>query len=415
MKGLSLEDLARFTNRTRARSTTAAMSRRSLLRGATAGGLAVAGAGALSACGVQGHVVPDGAKATGQAGKDYSDTEKKVVWATWPAYIDIQDDKHPSVHPTLNAFTKQTGIQVDYLEIINDNNDFYTKVDPYLVKGIDTGYDVLVVSDYMVAKYRTYDYIQELDLANIPNHGNMLPSVLKDPVDPGRRFSVPWAYGFTTIAYNTKLVKTPITSIAEVFTRSDLHGKVSLFSEMEDTVALALLALGHNPEQFTEKQFNEALEYVRRALSSGQVRNFTGNDYLSDFQNGNTAVTMAYSGDVAQLGVDNLVTLNLPKEGLLAWSDNCVIPNFARHKTNAEKMLNYYLQPEVAAQLSDYIDYVPSVEGAVAALQKLDPATAASPLIVPTKQMQANAHGFMKLTIAQLDDYTSRFQQAIGQ
>jgi spermidine/putrescine transport system substrate-binding protein len=415
MTGPSFEDLARFANRTRARSTAATMSRRAVLRGATAGGLAVAGAGLLSACGVQGHVVPPGAKATGQPGKDYSATEKKVVWATWPAYIDILDDKHPNVHPTLNDFTKQTGIKVDYLEIINDNNDFYTKIDPSLVAGIDTGYDVLVVSDYMVAKYRTYDYIQELDLSNIPNHGKMLPSVLKDPVDPGRRFSVPWAYGFTTIAYNTKLVKQPITSFAEIFTRSDLHGKVSLFSEMEDTVAVSLLALGHNPENFTPAQFNEALEYVRKAIKVGQVRAFTGNDYLSDFQNGNTAVTMAYSGDVAQLGIDYLVTVDLPEEGLLSWSDNCVIPNFARHKTNAEKMLNYYLQPEVAAELADYIDYVPSVDGAVAALQKLDPDTASSPLIVPTAAMEAKAHGFMALTIDQLNDYTTRFQQAIGQ
>jgi spermidine/putrescine transport system substrate-binding protein len=415
MTGPSFSDLARFTNRTRARSTAASMSRRSLLRGATAGGLAVAGTGLLSACGVQGHVVPPGSNAVGQPGKDYSATEKKVVWATWPAYIDQLDDKHPSVHPTLNQFTKQTGIKVDYLEIINDNNDFYTKVDPYLVKGIDTGYDVLVVSDYMVAKYRTYDYIQELDLANIPNHAKMLPGVLKDPVDPGRRFSVPWAYGYTTLAYNSKLVKQPITSIAEVFTRADLRGKVSLFSEMEDTVAMSLLAQGFDPEKFTEAQFNQALEYVRRAKDSGQIRAFTGNDYLSDFQNGNTAVTMAYSGDVAQLGVDNLVTVDLPKEGMLAWSDNCVIPNFARHKTNAEKMLNYYLQPDTAAALADWIDYIPSVEGSVAALQALDPATAASPLIVPTKEMQTKARGFMALTIAQLDDYTSRFQQAIGQ
>lgn len=375
----------------------------------------MAGAGLLSACGVQGHVVPPGAKAVGQPGPDHSADEKKVVWATWPAYIDQLDDKHPSVHPTLNEFTKQTGIKVDYLEIINDNNDFYTKIDPYLVAGIDTGYDVIVVSDYMVAKYRTYDYIQELDLANIPNHGRMLPSVLKDPVDPGRRYSVPWAYGYTTVAYNSKLVKQPITSVAEIFTRSDLHGKVSLFSEMEDTVALALLSLGHDPEKFTDQQFNQALEYIRRAKDSGQIRAFTGNDYLSDFQNGNTAVTMAYSGDVAQLGVDYLVTVNLPKEGLLAWSDNCVIPNFARHKTNAEKMLNYYLQPDVAAALDDFIDYVPIVDGAVEALKKLDPATAASPLIVPTKEMEANAHGFMALSINQLNDYTSRFQQAIGQ
>ena len=414
MTGSSSFDLARFANRTRAHSAAAAMSRRSLLRGAAVGGLAVAGAGALSGCGVQGHVVPPGAADIGEAGKDYSDTEKKVVWATWPAYIDVSE-KNPSDHPTLDAFEKQTGIQVTYLEVINDNNDWYTKIDPYLVKGIDTGYDVMVVSDYMISKYKAYDYIQELDLANIPNHAKLLPSVLRDPADPGRRFSVPWAYGYTTIAYNSNLVKQPISSISEIFTRPDLRGKVSLFSEMEDTMGLALLATGSNPEKFTDAQFNKALDYVRRAKESGQVRAFTGNDYLSDFQQGNTAVTMAYSGDVAQLGKPNLVTVNLPKEGLLSWSDNCVIPNYARHKTNAEKLMNFYLQPEIAAELDDYIDYIPSVDGAVAALQQLDSAAAAVPLIVPTKAMDAASHGFMALTIAQLDDYTSRFQQVTGQ
>ncbi|MEY9966034.1 spermidine/putrescine transport system substrate-binding protein [Streptacidiphilus sp. MAP12-16] len=414
MTAPSFSDLARFANRTRAHSAAAAMSRRSLLRGATAGGLAVAGAGLLSACGVQGHVVPAGGKEVGQAGKDYSATEKKVVFATWPAYIDV-DAKDPNKRPTLDAFVKQTGIKVTYLEIINDNNDWYTKVDPSLVKGLDTGYDLMVVSDYMVAKYRTYDYIQELDLANIPNHSKLLPSVIKDPTDPGRRYSVPWAYGYTTLAYNSDLVKQPITTIAEVFTRSDLHGKVALFSEMEDTVALSLLAQGFDPENFTDAQFNQALEYVRRAKDSGQIRAFNGNDYLGPFTQGNTAVTMAYSGDVAQLGKPNLVTVDLPREGLLAWSDNCVVPNFARHKTNAEKLLNYYLQPDVAAKLDDSINYIPSVQGAVESLQQLDSTAAAVPLIVPTKEMQAKARGFMALSIAQLDDYTSRFQQVTGQ
>jgi spermidine/putrescine transport system substrate-binding protein len=379
-----------------------------------AGGIAVAGASALSACGVQGHVLPPGSKDSGQAGHDYSDVEKTVVFANWPAYIDV-DPKNQNKRPTLDAFTKQTGIQVQYLEIINDNNDWYTKVDPSLVKGLDTGYDVMVVSDYMVAKYRTYDYIQSLDLSNIPNHSKMLPSVLHDPTDPGRLHSMPWASGFTTIAYNDKLVKQPITSFAEIFTRPDLKGKVCLFAEMEDTVAASLLAQGLDPEHFTDAQFNQALEYIRRAKDSGQIRSFSGNDYLSDFQQGNTAVTMAYSGDVAQLGKDYLVTVDLPTDGLLAWSDNMVIPNFARHKKNAEKLMNYYLQPDVSAALTDYIDYVPGVQGAVAALQQLDSAAAAVPLIVPTKQMQAKARGFMALSIAQLNDYTARFQQITGQ
>lgn len=413
MTGSSFDPL-RYVNRTRSRSVGRRLSRRALLRGAASAGIAVGGAAALSACGVPGHVAPKGAAATGVAGPDHSATEREVVFANWPAYIDV-DDKDPNKRPTLDAFTKQTGIKVQYLEVINDNNDWYTKIDPSLVKGVDTGYDIMVVSDYMVPKYRTYDYIQELDLANMPNHRLLLPDVLHDPIDPGRRYSVPWAYGYTTIAYNKKLVSQPVTSIAEVFTRPDLHGRVSLFSEMEDTMALALLAIGKDPEKFTDAEYNQALDYVRKAKNAGQIRAFTGNDYLSDFQNGNTAVTMAYSGDVAQLGKDYLVTVDLPKEGLLSWSDNCVIPNYARHKANAEKLLNYYLDPTVAATLDDWIDYIPVVEGADAELSKIDSDAAHNPLIVPTAAMRAGARGFMSVDVHYLDSLTQRFQNITGQ
>jgi spermidine/putrescine transport system substrate-binding protein len=408
-------DPARFLNRTRARSTAAAVSRRALLRRAAAGSLAAAGAGALSACGVKGHSASTAGKAkNGEAGKDLSDTDKTLLWANWPAYIDV-DDKNQNVHPTLQAFEKRTGIKVTYKEVINDNNDWYTHIDPALSKGVFIGYDLMVVTDYMLPKYRANNYIQALDLANIPNHKNILPEVMVAPEDPGRHFSVPWAYGYTTIAYNKNLVSEPITSLAEVFTRHDLKGKVSMFSEMEDTMALALLAIGHDPQKFTDAQFNQALDYVRKAKDAGQFRSFTGNDYLSDFQQGNTAVTMAYSGDVAQLGKAELKTVDLPKEGMLSWSDNMVIPNYARHKKNAELLMNYYLEPQVAAELDDWIDYIPVVKGAVDALKKLDKDAASVPLIVPTTAMRNKARGFMSVSLAQLDDYTSRFQQVTGQ
>ncbi|WP_405882807.1 extracellular solute-binding protein [Streptomyces sp. NBC_01136] len=409
-------DPSRFINRTRLASTSAALSRRQLLRGVAAGGLAVTGAAALSACGVQGAASSStkGKAQVGRAGKDYSDTDKSMVWANWPAYIDV-DDKDQNKRPTLDAFEKQTGIKVKYLEVINDNNDWYTKINPSLVKGVDTGYDLMVVSDYILPKFRKYNYIQKLDLANIPNHKNILPDALRSSEDPGRHFSVPWTYGYTTIAYNNKLVTKPITSWAELFTRADLKGKVSMFSEMEDTIAAALLAIGHNPSNFTEAQFKQALDYVQKAKDAGQFRSFTGNDYLSDFQQGNTAVSMAYSGDVAQLGKKNLVTVDLPTEGLVSWSDNLVIPNFARHKKNAEKLINYYLQPTVAATLDDYIDYIPVVTGAVDELKKIDPASAKVPLIVPTDAMRKKSYGFMSLELSTLDDYVSRFQQVTGQ
>jgi len=290
----------------------------------------------------------------------------------------------------------------------------HTKPDPDLSAGKDTGADIVVFSDYMIPVLRHYDYIQELDLANMPNHKNILPNILNDPIDPGRKFTLPWAYGYTTIAYNTKLVKTPVTSIKELFERPDLRGQVVLFAEMEDTIAFALLALGKNPQSFTEAEFTSALDYVKQAKTSGQVRQFMGQDYISSFSQGNIGATMAYSGDVAQLGVDNLVTVDVPTEGMLAWSDNMCIPNYARHKKNAEMLMDWYYDPQIAAELDDYIDYRPCVSGADAALKVLDPDTASNPLIVPTAAMQAKAKGFMNLSVDQLNSYTTQFQQISG-
>lgn len=403
----------RRTSRTYADS--AELSRRGLLRAGAFGSLAAAGAGVLSACGVDPKypVVPE-AISTGRSGTDYSDSEKVVNFHNWGSYIDVASSSNTSDHPTLDQFTQKYGIKVNYVEDITDNNEYYTKLDPDLSAGKDTGVDLMVFSDYMIPKLRFYNYIEKLDLSVMPNHKNVLPTILNDPIDPGRRFTLPWAYGYTTIAYNTNIVKHPVTSIKELFERPDLRGQVVLFNEMEDTIALAMLALGKDPENFAADDFSAALAYVTQARSSGQVRQFMGQDYISSFSQGNIGATMAYSGDVAQLGQNNLVTVNLPVEGMLAWSDNMCIPNYARHKKNAELLMNWYYDPQTAALLDDYIDYIPCVDGAIEALQSLDPTAAGNPLIVPTAKMRAGAKGFMSLDIDQLNTYTTRFQQISG-
>jgi len=411
-----LAQAARAGSLRRSRATyaqSAAMTRRSILRNAALGGLAVAGTGSLAACGTApAHKTVPVAQATGHASTDYSATEKVINFSNWPAYIDI-DAKDKNKHPTLDDFKAQTGITVNYTEDINDNNEFYTTIDPMLAAGKDTGRDIIVLSDYMIPKLRENDYIQKLNLANIPNHGNMTAQMASVPVDPGRLYTVPWASGFTVIAYNAKLISTPITSIKELFTRPDLKGKVSLMAEMEDTIAFALFALGKDPSKFTDDDFNAAIAYIQKAKDAGQVRAYSGNDYLSDFTQGNTVVTMAYSGDVAALGIDYLKTV-FPQEGSLSWYDNMCIPNYARHKTNAEKLMNYYLQPNVAAELDDYIDYIPVVSGAVDALKTLDSTAASNPLIVPTAQELTTAKPFMAITVAKLDAYTKKYLQVTG-
>jgi spermidine/putrescine transport system substrate-binding protein len=391
------------------------VSRRKLLRAGAFGSLAVAGAGALSACGVDPKfpVIPESIS-TGRTGTDYSDSEKVVNFHNWGSYIDIESSTNTSDHPTIDAFTKQYGIKVNYVEDITDNNEYYTKLDPDLSAGKDTGVDLMVFSDYMIPILRYYNYIEKLDLSVMPNHKNALPEILNDPIDPGRNFTLPWAYGYTTIAYNNKIIKEPVTSVKELFERPDLRGQVVLFAEMEDTVAFALLALGLDPANFTDAHFTDALNYISAARSRGQVRQFMGQDYISSFSQGNIGATMAYSGDVAQLGQANLVTVNVPTEGMLAWSDNMCIPNYARHKKNAELLMNWYYSPDIAAQLDDWIDYIPCVQGAVESLQSLDPTAASNPLIVPTSKMKAGAKGFMNLNVDQLNAYTTRFQQIAG-
>ena len=171
----------------------AALTRRTILRGAAFGGLAVAGAGTLAACGVSPtHKTVPAADATGHASTDYSATEKVVNFSNWPAYIDV-DANNKNARPTLDDFKKQTGITVNYTEDIDDNNEFYTTIDPMLAAGKDTGRDLIVLSDYMIPKLRENNYIQELDLANIPNHANLTSQMAGVPVDPGRKYTIPWA------------------------------------------------------------------------------------------------------------------------------------------------------------------------------------------------------------------------------
>jgi spermidine/putrescine transport system substrate-binding protein len=392
---------------------TSALTRRSILRGTALGGLAAVGVGTLAACGTKGTAatVP-AAQATGHAAAtDYSDTEKTVNFSNWGSYIDV-DSSNKNDHPTLDGYTKATGVKVNYNEEITDNDEFYTKLDPLLKAGKDTGRDLIIMSDYMIPKLRHYNYIQELDLGNIPNHANMVSAVLGDSIDPGRKYTMPWAYGYTVIAYNSDLTS-PITSIKQLFEDSSLKGKVTLFTEMQDTVAFALLALGKNPSKFTDDDFKAALAYIQKAKDAGQIRQFRGQDYINDFSQGNIAATMAYSGDVAQLGTPNLKTV-IPTDGMLAWSDNMCIPNYARHKKNAELLMNYYYNPDVEATLDDYINYIPAVAGAVDALKTIDANAVSNELIVPTAAMQAAAHSFMALTVDQLDSYTQQFKKISG-
>jgi spermidine/putrescine transport system substrate-binding protein len=325
---------------------------------------------------------------------DVSATDKRLIVSNWPAYIDPM--KKPD--STVSVFQDETGISVSYTDDINDNAEFYAKVKNQLAACQPIKRDIIVMTDWMAARMIGLGWIQPLDASKVPNlHKNLIPRLRNRPWDPKLKYHAPWQSGLTGIAYNAKHTKA-VGSFEELLTRSDLKGKVTLLTEMRDTMGFMLRTVGADPDKFTETQWQNAIDALHKAVSAGQIRSFNGNDYLNDLASGNTLACEAWSGDVIIAQQDNPdIKFVTPEEGLALWADNMIVPNLATHEANAEEWINYYYEPKVAAKLADWNYYICPVEGAQEEMLKLDRFAAKSPLIFPDDKMLATTWGFMAL------------------
>jgi spermidine/putrescine transport system substrate-binding protein len=383
------------------------LSRRTLFRGAGAVALGTL----LAACGTSGT---GQTSARDRAAEDRSDEDKVVNWSNWPEYIDVEEDS--GRHPTLAAFTAATGIKVNYTEDYNDNDEFFAKVRPQLSAGQDTGRDVWCSTDWLVARLIRLGWVQELDRGNISNADNLQDNLRDVPFDPGRRYSLPWQSGFTGIGFNPDATGgRTVDSIDQLLTDPALKGRVTLLTELRDTVGLVLLAMGKDPADFTDADFEAAIGELQNAKDAGQFRGFTGNDYTAGLASGEIAACLAWTGDVVQLKADNpKLGYTLPSTGHMLWSDNFVIPNQAQHKKNAERLIDYYYDPEVMAKVADYVNYIPPVRGAKEALLAQDPEVAENPLIFPDDEVLGRSHVFRGLSEDEETRYNQMFQSLIG-
>ncbi len=387
------------------------LSRRGFLRGAGLAGLAVGAPALLSACGTE------AAKQTSEScvTEDKSDTEKTLAISNWPLYIDEAKRKGKTVYPTIEKFEKETGIQVEYSTDFNDNNEFFGIVRNQLADCQPTGRDLIVPTDWMAARMIELGWIQELDKDNLPNvQANLVESLRSPSWDPERKRSVPWQSGLTGIAYNAELTD-EVGSFEDLLSRPDLKGRISLLSEMHDTMVFLLLMTGANPEDFTEDEFGAAIDRQAEAVDAGQVRAFTGNDYAQDLVKGNIVACEAWSGDVIQLQFENPnIKFVAPEEGISLWSDNMLVPNQGFHKANAEAWMNFYYQPEIAAEVAAWVNYICPVKGAQDAMTKIDPELAENPLIFPTDETLSNGYDFMALDTKTEQKYQQMFADVIG-
>lgn len=375
-------------------------------------GLSAVGGGALlSGCSTPGIGVKEVPVVA-----DRSDIDKTVNWSNWPFYLDI-DENDESVRPTLAAFTAATGIAATYTEDVNDNDEYFAKVQPQITGGQPIAADVFVVTDWMVAKLIRLGFVQEFDYANMPNAAaNLDPKLKQISYDPGRKRSITWQSGLGGIACNPAAFNGQVvTTMDQLLTDKSLAGRVTCLTEMRDTVGLTMLDMGYDPADFTMEQFDKAIAKLQTAVDAGQIRRFTGNDYGADLAAGNVVACVGWTGDVVILQADNPdLTFQVPEAGCTLWSDNFVIPIRTEHKKNAERLIDWYYQPEIAALAADYIAYISPVVGVREAMADIDPEILEDPLVFPDEATLAKAKVFMGLTEEQENRCNRAFARLTG-
>jgi spermidine/putrescine transport system substrate-binding protein len=400
--------------------------------------VALIGALVLSACGISptesadaGTSQEPGASGGAEPGEPVGGGEPEDVlnFANWPLYIDQDDDGNPI---TIQDFEEATGIDVTYTESIEDNTSFFGTIQPALAGGEDTGYDIIVVTDWMIGNLARLGYLETIDVErDIPNFvANTDPVYLERSYDPGNQYSVPYQSGITGIAYNPELVDEEITSMSQLLDPELIEkycGQIGMFIEMRDSMSFAMIYNGVNPSEATLEDAEAAQQTLLEQAPC--VRGYYGNEYADDLANGSLAITMAWSGDVFQLQFDNPdLQFVVPDEGAILWTDNMAIPKGAQHPNAALAMMDYLYDPDVAAQVAEWVNYITPVPGAKEIiLGHADDAAAEgdteteeylrtvadSPLVFPTQEMLDRLYSYKVLDEEEERQWNELFQEVV--
>jgi spermidine/putrescine transport system substrate-binding protein len=372
------------------------VSRRAVLAGI--GG--VGAASALAACGSSG---------------DSASSANTVRWGNWPLYLDFDSDK--KTYPTLDKFTASTGIDVKYLEDYNDNDEFFGKVQAQLKLKQDIGYDLVCPTDWMAARWIRLGYSQKYDAANIPNKVNILDALSKPTYDPMREQTLTWQGIMGGFGWNTAKNPKGVRTLDDLFAPQN-KGKIVVLSEMRDTIGIILRSQGVDLATVTEDQFMNAVDFMAKKIADGWIRGVKGNEYAQDLTSGDATAVIGWSGDMFILASENAGKFDfaIPESGGTLSGDNMMIPSTvtAEAKANAEKLINWYYDPAIAAEVAAYVNYLTPVKGAQAEMEKINPELAKSEYIFPSDATLKNLSVFRALTPAEETKWSEAFQKASG-
>ncbi|MFF5296002.1 polyamine ABC transporter substrate-binding protein [Paractinoplanes globisporus] len=388
-------------------------------------GLSALGA-ALAACGVQGKAKAPGAGASAApdaVAKYWTGKAKTghVDFANWPLYMDPK-------HPELKQFTKETGITVNYQEVIQEMGPWFAKVQPQLSAGQSIGFDLMVITNSVqFAQFRDSGFLAPLDHSKLPNFAkNAAASYSKEAFDPGNVYSVPWASGMTGIAYDENKTKRPITKLADLWD-PQFKGKVGMFSDTQELANFGLLKAGLNPDKSTSADWDKAADELKKQKDLGIVRNYYDQSYVDALGKGEVWITQAWSGDIFQKNLSDGTNFKfvIPEEGGTIWTDNMTIPITAKAPVDAITLIDFFYGVDIAASLANYINYVCPVPAAQqqmrtsAAKLSGEDKTAAlqvanSPLVFPGQDIYSKLHYYVSFdSVADQQTFQKTFEPIV--
>ena len=373
------------------------LSRRALLRRLGLAGGAALALPAIAACG----------------GPRRGGGDRQLVISNFPLYIDPDKDGVPG---SVERFRRQSGIQVSYAEDHNDAAAFFAKIQPELAAGRPIRQDIVVTTYWLAQRLIDLGWLEPLPLDQVPNRRHLDPALRRPAWDPSGRFSLPWQSGIAGIAYNLEATGRELRGIDDLFDPR-LKGRVGFLTEMRDTLGLLMLAEGQEISRPSYRAAEGAFRRLEQAKTDGQIRAFTGNDYQDDLLVGNFAACVAWSGDVAQLAMENpKLRFLVPESGGVLWADVMVMPRGARHREEAAAWMNFVYDPANAARIAAVVNYISPVQG-VRPILAANPATeplSRNPQMFPDAQMRARLHVFGPLSEGEEARFDERFASIIG-
>ena len=402
------------------------LTRRRFLQGSALAGTAAflaacgtpgAGSSAPAPTSSAGTAAPPASASASAAPAATPATSGELRFANWIGYIDVNEDD--GSYPTIKKFEAESGITVTYAEDVDDNETFFTSdLQAPLDAGLPTEWDIVVVTDWMVARLARLGWLEKIDTNLTPNFpANLAENYKARSFDPETNLAAPWQSGMTGLGYDK--AKTGDLDTLEVLFTDQYKGQLTYLSEMRDTIGLAAIRLGSDPATLTQEQFDAALASVKEAVDAGIVRQVTGNSYVEDMAGGSAILAMAWSGDVLSLLIpdqkeDQDFQWALPKEGGMLWTDNMVIPKGSPNTAQAAAWIDFYYEPENAAVIEAWVNYVCPVVGAKEAMIALDPEIANNPLIFPPDDWVARLHQFRATTAEEETAWAEAFTRATG-